>query len=38
MGTRVVDSQYFGKFETELIKELTRNMLFSQAKDSRTIV
>lgn len=38
MGTRVVDSEYFGKHEQDLIKELTRNMLFSQAKDSRTIV
>ena len=38
MGTRVVDSSYFGKFETELIKELSRNILFRQAKDSRIIV
>jgi len=38
MGQRVVDSQYFGTFEQELIKELTRNMLFSAKKDSRSIV
>lgn len=38
MGTRVVDSVYFGRHETELIKELTRNMLFSGKKDSRSIV
>lgn len=38
MGTRVVDSVYFGKHESELIKELTRNMQFSGKKDSRTIV
>lgn len=38
MGTRVVDSTYFGKFEQELIKELTRNMLFSGKRDSHSIV
>lgn len=38
MGVRVVDSNYFGKFENDLIKELTRNMQFSGKKDSRSIV
>ncbi len=38
MGQRVIDSQYFGTYEDEVIKELTRNMRFRQAHDSRTIV
>lgn len=38
MGQRVVDSAYFGTFEDDLITELTRNMLYSGKKDSRTLV
>jgi hypothetical protein len=38
MGQRVVDSEYFGVFEAQLIQELTRNMRFSAIHDSRTIV
>ncbi len=38
MGQRIVDSQYFGSFEEDLIKEITRNMRFRQAKDNRVIV
>lgn len=38
MGVRVVDSSYFGAFEADLIKELTRNMRYSGKLDSRVIV
>lgn len=37
-GARVVDSSYFGKFEQELLEELTKNMKYSGKQDSRTIV
>ncbi len=38
MGVRVVQSEYFGKFEREVIDELTKNMKFSGKLDSRSLV
>ncbi len=38
MGVRVVDSKYFGTFENELVREISKNMRFSGKTDSRTIV
>lgn len=37
-GARVVDSSYFGRFEQELLDELTRSIRYEGKKDSRTIV
>ena len=37
-GIFIIWDKLFGTYEEELIKELTRNMLFSGKKDSRTIV
>lgn len=37
-GARVVDSEYFGKFEQDVLDELTKNMKYSGKQDSRTIV
>lgn len=38
MGVRVVDSSFFGKFEQDVIDELTKSMRFSNKSNSRTIV
>ncbi len=38
MGVRVVDSSYFGKFEDDLLDELTKGMRFGGKQDSRILV
>lgn len=38
MGVQVVDSAYFGKFEDDLLDELTKSMRFSGKRDSRTLL
>jgi hypothetical protein len=38
MGVETVMSEYFGRFEQDLIKELTRNMRYSGKRNSRSIV
>ena len=38
MGVRVVQSEYFGKFEQDVIDELTRNMKYMGKLDSRSLV
>lgn len=38
MGVRSVDSSYFGKYEPEVLEELTKNMKFSDKRDSRSLV
>lgn len=37
-GARVVDSEFFGKFEQDLIDELTKGMKYSGKQDSRIIL
>lgn len=37
-GAQTVVSSFFNEYESDVIFELTRNMRFSQAKDSRNIV
>ena len=38
MGVRVVQSEYFGKFEQAVLDELMKNMRFSAKQDSRSLV
>lgn len=38
MGVRVINSEYFGDLEEELVKELIKNMRFNGKKDSRTLL
>lgn len=38
MGVRVVQSEYFGKFEQDVIQELTKHMRFGGKQESRSIV
>ena len=38
MGVRIVQSEYFGKFEKDVVYELTRGMRYSDHQTSRNIV
>jgi hypothetical protein len=38
MGIRVVQSEYFGQYEQQMLEEVLRNMKYSGSKESRTIV